>query len=39
MIEIQLSQMSMVKLSIRFRLQAHLGAIINDYESEVFLVL
>ena len=32
MVELQLSQMSVAKLTSRFRLQAYLGAIIIDYD-------
>ena len=36
MVEIQLGQMSMVKMTNRFRLQAYLGAIIIDYKNQAF---
>ena len=39
MIEIQLSQMIVVKLTIEFRLQAHLSSTIVNYEDRAFLVL
>ena len=38
MFEIQLSQMSVAKLTNRFRLQAYLDAIIISYKGQVFLV-
>ena len=38
MVEIQLSQMSVAKLTTRFRLQACLGVIINDYVNQALSV-
>ena len=38
MVEIQPSQMSVAKLTTRFRFQIYLGAIIIGYESQAFLV-
>ena len=39
MIEIQLSQMSVAKLTTRYGLQAYLGATSIEYENQAFLVL
>ena len=38
-VKIQLSQMSMAKLTIKFRLQAYSGATIIDYKNRVFSIL
>ena len=39
MVKIQPSQMSLLKLTTRFRLLAYLGAIVIDYKSQAFSIL